>query len=85
MDKIIEIINMVTAFLSNLSPTVYVVGVFIVEAIVRLTKTEKPISILLAITAGIKKVIVVVNKICDLLIAIDAFLNKIIPQKTKAE
>lgn len=83
MDKVIEILNMVTAFLGNLSPTVYVVCVFIVEAIVRLTKTEKPVSIILAIIAGIKKVVLVVNKICDLLLAIDNFLGKIIPQKIK--
>lgn len=69
------IVDKVVSVLSD--PTVVMVAGVVVEFALRLIPSEKPLSILHLVGAGIKKV-------GAGLLAVGGFLDKVLPQKVKA-
>lgn len=65
-------VDQIVAFIGQ--PAVATVLIFVLEVVLRLVKTDKPLSILIIISGGLKGVIKVA-------LAVDGLLDKVIPQK----
>lgn len=83
MDKFLAIVDQVINFVTNVPGTVYVVIAFLMETAMRLWKTEKPKSFLIAVRKVLELAIIGGQKLIALLNALIAFLDKIIPQNVK--
>lgn len=83
MDKFLAIVDQVINFIVNVPGTVYVVIGFLMETAMRLWKTEKPKSFLIAARKVLELAIVGGQKLIALLNTLIAFLDKIIPQNVK--
>ena len=83
MDKFLAIIDLVINFVTNIPGTAYVVIVFILEAAMRLWKTEKPKSFLLVVRKGLEYGVLLGQKLIALSNSLIAFVDKIIPQNVK--
>lgn len=69
LDKVIEL-------LSNISPVIFTVLVFIVETGLRYIKSEKPLSVVYLVAGAIKKLGVILVKIGEI-------SDKVLPQRLK--
>lgn len=81
MESVIQFLSQAVEFVSvNLMASVGIIAT-VLEFGLRLVKSEKPLSILYAVKGGIEVAVAIVVKVADLLKAVIAFLDKVLPQR----